>query len=296
MNLRRKNAAEIGRVRKRRRAPIRIAVIAAIFFFYQLMGEHSQSSVSSSCAVDFETIDGLTAESRAVVQAFAKNASDFVRSSFKTVAVKQNEALLKSGRPEIPLGTIEPIEARLLPAESRLAGMVNRVNFLFQDEDSMTRFVEVIATQAAGRIARQGKLASSESLLTGLKGKPQLLQNLASEQGWGPMSSAVETMRPDEFRTQILGRGQLWYDIEGAELSHTGSAHALQWIYVTPILEKEFGPGAAKELLRYFSTPEGFPLWESLFDRGPLYFRDFRAPRAFNMYRLAGPHSWFGVQ
>lgn len=254
------------------------------------------SAVSrASCPLEYESLDGLTDESRAIVKSFAQNASRFVRDSSKKVAEKQNEALLKAGRPEIPFGTIEPIESVLLPKDPRIAGMARRVNFLFQDQASIEKFVSNMAEQAATRIARSGTMGSAESLLPALRGKPQLLQNIASEQGWGPIGSTSETLRPDEFRRQVLGRGQLWFDFEGAEISHTGSAHALQWIYVTPILEKEFGPGAAKDLLRYFATEEGFPLWESLFDRGPLYFRDFRGPKAFSTYRLAGPHSWFGV-
>lgn len=247
------------------------------------------------CGADFEAIDGLTPITRPLVEAYAKNASSFMRNMFDTIAKRQNEALRFKGEAEIPIWKIESLEPSLIPKDSRLAGMVQRVNFLFQDRDSLANFAGQMAEQAAKKMAKLGKLESANQLLPTKPGKSQLLQNIASEQGWGPFVETTETMLPEHFRTQILTRGQLWYDMEGAELSHTGSAHALQWIYVTPILEKEFGPGAAKDLLRYFSTPEGFPLWETLFDRGPIHFRDLRGPKAFSIYRLAGPHSWFGV-
>lgn len=273
------------------------SVFLQIFLTVAVVSVFTNASAVSlaGCPVEYESLDGLTDDSRAIVKSFAQNAARFVRDSSKKVAERQNEALLKAGRPEIPFGVIEPIEGELLPKDARIAGMARRVNVLFQDHESIEKFVSYMAEQAATRVARSGNLGTADSLLPSLKGKPQLLQNIASEQGWGPIGSTSETLRPDEFRRQVLSRGQLWFDFEGAEISHTCSAHALQWIYVTPILEKEFGPGAAKDLLRYFATAEGFPLWESLFDRGPLYFRDFRGPKAFSAYRLAGPHSWFGV-
>lgn len=103
-------------------------------------------------------------------------------------------------------------------------------------------------------------------------------------------------MDSDTFDRTVFTQGSLFYD-EGVEgLSHTASAHLLQVLMITPAIDAEFGAGTTKKFLEYMGTSEGRDLWYFIFDRGPNYFADFRAPRAFNILNLAASHmSYLGL-
>lgn len=281
------------------RCPWTDLLVVFTFFSCSLLTFFSLSAAADSrtCSADYAKLDFLTEEARSRVLAFSKNAANFVRSNFDSVSERQNVELTKHGLPEIKTGIVEPIVPASLPKDERLAAMANKVNFLFQDQDSIVSFVQVFAEDIAARLAKEGRLKSSDLFLTSKAGFPHVLQDLASDQGWGPILWDPGYLPRDKFRTEVLASGKLWYEHELADTTHTGSSHIIQWLYVTPALEKEFGPGAAKDLLKYMSTPEGYSLWETLFDRAPppSFFRDFRGPSAFSAYRLAGPLSWFGV-
>lgn len=230
------------------------------------------------------------------LSAFGSKARVHVAGRLRDLAEKQNKDP-KKYYPVRPYGDIEPIPADIRPKDPQLAAIAERANAILQSEKDILDFVETMAKRAAEPIARrEGANFNPDRLLRSLELRSPMIEKMAREQGWGEIIEVEEILGHDQFRIEVLGTRQLHFDFETDGGRHAVSAHTLQWLMLTPKLEAEFGKGAARRLLNYFSSPEGYRIWMTSFDRGPAYFRDLRGPYTFVLTGMTGSHSFLGVK
>ena len=268
-------------------------------FFAVGEAARANSQASIECSSGFAQLWKFGPDFEEMVQNRRQFAASWFRSRLRQMNSAQTLNNARRGKPASEYGAIEAIAPELMPKDPQLAKMADRVNFLFQDTKSLESYLSALTEDSARYLIQRGKLQSTpgaiDTMVSSSETHLDFLKTMALRVGWKKVHIEDEVSHPEVFRQQVLGRAELWYDREGGEIGHTASAHLLQWIYITPVLEKEFGVGSAKQFLQYLSTPEGFKLWDDLFDRGPLHVRDLRGPRAFSELRTAGPNAgWTG--
>lgn len=230
------------------------------------------------------------------VSEYGSKARVHVLGRLRDLAEKQNKdpKHLYASR---PYGDIEPIPLDIRPKDPQIAAMAERANTLLQSEKDILEFVEMMSKQAAETQARRlGESFNPNRMLAPTHFRSPMIEQMAEKQGWGKIIDVEEILEHEAFRVEVLGTGQLHFDFETDGGRHAISAHALQWLMLTPKLEAEFGQGAAKRLLEYLGTPEGYKVWMTTFDRGPAYFRDLRGPYTFVLTGMTGDRSFLGVK
>lgn len=230
------------------------------------------------------------------LSAFGSRARVHVAGRLRDLAEKQNKDLKKYYAVR-PYGDIEPIPAELRPKDPQIAAIAERANALLQSEKDILDFVETMAKRAAEPVVRrEGENFNPDRMLKSLELRSPMIEKMAREQGWGEIIGVNEILDHDQFRVEVLGTRQLHFDFETDGGRHAVSAHALQWLMLTPKLEAEFGKGAARRLHEYLASPEGYRIWMTSFDRGPAYYRDLRGPYTFMLSGITGNLSFLGVR
>jgi hypothetical protein len=230
-----------------------------------------------------------------LAKSFSKNARNDIQIKLRRSFDEWNNTLPPARRTDY--GFIQPISKFDLPPDRRISALVQRANSLLQTESVILDFAEDTAKRAADQRLLTGTANFDPKRLISAKSRDvSMLQKMADEQGWGKIEDEWQRYQPEMFRYSVLMRGRLWIESSALELGHPGAAHALQWLMITPHLDAEFGPGAAKELFTYLSTREGFHLWETVFDQGKGYVRDLRGPQAWGSSGFLGTQSWLGLE
>lgn len=237
---------------------------------------------------------GLERIAQQSARSYASNARSEIRQMLRLATEDYNRGLLPSKA--IRYGVVQILPDSILPSNPRQAAMVQRAMILIQSEDVILDFVEETARRSAlHRLTASAAPLDPTHPMKLVAGDISLLQTLANEAGWGEITRVSKLYQPEQFRTTVLLPGKLFYDETGPRIQHTASAHVLQWLMLTPRLEKEFGAGSAQELWRIMSTPEGQRYWTLILDQGFGYTRDLRGPQAWGVTGIVGPNSWLGV-
>jgi hypothetical protein len=240
-------------------------------------------------ANDLKKIDQIVSQAKTdILSTFDKNAQVF---------------------PEYFAGTFPPLSfngtdvlpTRLLPDDPLMAQIANEIYLQLQNREKIADFIELVMrrlliekfkfAQASEleRLSENGKSMSTDDIGS------QVLQALAHEQGWKEIIYLTGINYTDEHFRKMLSQGKLFYDPFGTTFEHTGSAHLLQFLFLTPIIDEKFGKGSTRKFMMSLGSMRDNRLWAEMFDHGPRYFRDFRFPMAFRMLGLVGQSSYFGV-
>lgn len=261
-----------------------------------MWGTSASASLVDSCRPGFQAISHRLTGSQ--VAAHGAAARNHVNSKLFLLIQAEEEILYSRGVIPAVRGVVDQIPRQMKPSDEKLAKLADQAAQLLQSRKEILDFVEGTARRAKEeRIKSWSPGVDRVSFLEAGSIERSVLQQMAHETGWGTISNVRNPLDdPESFRREVLGASQLFFDVQAVGTMHTGSAHLLQWLMITPKLDAEFGPGSAKELWKYLSTEKGFPLWGWMFDRNPNYMRDFRSPRFFYELQLAGENSWFGVR